>query len=708
MGIVTITGNSNKDNGEYDVEVQKDTTLLLRKKLKLDGELNFLTGLPKLVRSLSSTLGIIEFNILVKAAEIDTAILLEEDTKELTEQLIELTIERNFVRSRRDETNLIIKAKEQTLTIYNARLDETDFRTLWATDLKTDLNIGDTVISVELEQNKDRILIAPHIYKVKQSDIDHKDVIKGNAQTKLNDLNTAVTNANARMDSDQLHIDALFVDLDAARGNPIEFNRIKNEIDITVASKAKFLTERQSQQEAADKANNELLEIESEYNALVAAFQSADGLFIPGINEFTKQLQPILSSNRMSAAYNVISLPAVQKWEPTYRSGIISNIDTGDNVCTVDLDVAGSKPPTVSTKRTLDINQQSTYTLVPVRYGSCDAAAFEDGDEVMVNFRDKDYTDPEVIGFMNNPKPCSSEFVYFMHHNGNTYEYTKEGDSARFIANNSDKGLGIAGKHLAEDYYAVGGGTDGKLYKNGVAITSDLRSGPFEEMTDCWSDGVFVYCEEQIVSTGSDWHIYKRNLDGTAVLDYDLIVQFDIKYVTRGQKERFIKGRSGTFVLPGGSPQEPTIYNNDDGAIIQKIDINNFFNFIDIVTASDGGLFGNLVDDDPSSMDTWVHNVDGTRIGTLVVARSVIDSINGDTTAERPAAIALTDTHYFLLTQSTGTSRVLIYDITVEKTLGVPSNVTLGTLQHAVNTPITNDFVQNKSLYRSHSGPLGG
>ena len=109
MGIVTITGNSNKDNGEYDVEVQKDTTLLLRKKLELDDELNFLTGLPKLVRSLSSTLGIIEFNILVKAAEIDTAILLEEDTKELTEQLIELTIERNFVRSRRDETNLIIK-----------------------------------------------------------------------------------------------------------------------------------------------------------------------------------------------------------------------------------------------------------------------------------------------------------------------------------------------------------------------------------------------------------------------------------------------------------------------------------------------------------------------------------------------------------------------------------------------------------------------
>lgn len=705
MGIVTITGDTDKDIGSYDVEVKKDTVVLLRKKLKLDDELNFLTGLPALVRSLNTTLGSLEFDILVKAAEIDTAILLEEDTKELTEQLIELTTERNFIQSRREEINLIIRAKQQTLIIYNARLNETDFRTLWVTDLKTDLAVGDTVVSVELEQNKDRILIAPHIYKVKQSDMDHKSIIKGNAQTKLNDLNTAVSNANARMDSNQLHIDALFVDLEAAKGNPIEFNRVKNEIELTVASKAKFLTERQSQQESADKANNELLEIESEFNALAAAFQSPDGLFVPGINEFTKQLQPILSSNRMSAAYNVIALPAVQKWEPTYRSGIISNINTGDNVCTVSLDVTGSKPPTLSTKRTLDINQQSVYTLVPVRYGSCDAAAFEDGDEVMVHFRDRDYTDPEVIGFINNPKPCEKLVVYFRHYTGAIYEYDSEGNSPRFVATVpfQTTGMALAGKHLAEDYYFVDFST-GKLEKNGVIVTGDLRPTGVGSMEEVFSDGKFLWAIGGYTD-GSGRHVLKRDLDGGAILDYKLSNPNDIYYISRGTSNKFISGRPhGIF----GSIQDVSLFDNDTGSIDATFSLNNFFNFINVVCASNELLCWSTDETFASSLFTiHVHIEDATQVGTLGIPFADIDSFAGDFTKERPAAIAITDTHFFLLTQSQTIAHCLIYEIDVTRTVGVITSVVLGNKIHSVNSAVSFDFVQNRQFYRSHVSLMG-
>ena len=100
------------------------------------------------------------------------------------------------------------------------------------------------------------------------------------------------------------------------------------------------------------------------------------------------------------AYFNAAILPGWQKHRPTYRAGRISNIDVRANRCSVELDEARSSA------QDLDINQASALQDVPVRYMTCDAAAFEDGDHVIVEFQEQDWSRPVVIGFVERPRPC--------------------------------------------------------------------------------------------------------------------------------------------------------------------------------------------------------------------------------------------------------------------------------------------------------------
>ena len=105
------------------------------------------------------------------------------------------------------------------------------------------------------------------------------------------------------------------------------------------------------------------------------------------------------------AAYNLAMLPGWQKWKPTYRYGTITAID-GDT-CDVSLDVAGSS------QLGLNVNQSQTLTVVTIEYMNCNGAAFEVGDEVLVKFGGQNFGSPKVIGFKENPQPCT-ELLYFV------------------------------------------------------------------------------------------------------------------------------------------------------------------------------------------------------------------------------------------------------------------------------------------------------
>ena len=100
--------------------------------------------------------------------------------------------------------------------------------------------------------------------------------------------------------------------------------------------------------------------------------------------------------------FNAAILPGWQKHMPTYRAGRIRNIDRAANTCTVDLDAARSSA------ESLEINQGETLSDVPVRYMSCDAAAFEDDDRVIIEFQEQDWARSVVIGFVERPRPCAA------------------------------------------------------------------------------------------------------------------------------------------------------------------------------------------------------------------------------------------------------------------------------------------------------------
>jgi len=98
--------------------------------------------------------------------------------------------------------------------------------------------------------------------------------------------------------------------------------------------------------------------------------------------------------------YNAAILPGWQKWKPTYRIGTVTDIDRENDKCTVNLSEAGSSA------QGLEINQTDVLFDVPIEYMTCNSAAFDDGDEVVVLFDGQDWENPKVIGFRSNPKPC--------------------------------------------------------------------------------------------------------------------------------------------------------------------------------------------------------------------------------------------------------------------------------------------------------------
>ena len=51
---------------------------------------------------------------------------------------------------------------------------------------------------------------------------------------------------------------------------------------------------------------------------------------------------------------------------------------------------------------------------VSIEYMNCHAAAFADGDEVIVEFTDQDFSQPKVIGFKENPENCDYSYYAFM------------------------------------------------------------------------------------------------------------------------------------------------------------------------------------------------------------------------------------------------------------------------------------------------------
>lgn len=113
----------------------------------------------------------------------------------------------------------------------------------------------------------------------------------------------------------------------------------------------------------------------------------------------------LLSAREMQSPeqvfWNAAVLPGWQKWKPTYRRGVITALYEEDD--TADVALTDDK----SSAQNLGINQAPTLSKVPIVYMTCNAAAFEVGDDCVVMFDGMDWKNPKVVGFVDHPKSCS-------------------------------------------------------------------------------------------------------------------------------------------------------------------------------------------------------------------------------------------------------------------------------------------------------------
>lgn len=127
------------------------------------------------------------------------------------------------------------------------------------------------------------------------------------------------------------------------------------------------------------------------------AWQPADGVL--GARE-------LLDANQ--AFFNVAILPGWQKYKPNFRRGTITALNFDNNTANVSLAAHQS-----SAQR-LNVDQQSSFVGIPVRYMTCNAQAFEVGDQVVVMFDDQDQSQPHVIGFVTDPRPCEQFTITYI------------------------------------------------------------------------------------------------------------------------------------------------------------------------------------------------------------------------------------------------------------------------------------------------------
>jgi hypothetical protein len=126
-------------------------------------------------------------------------------------------------------------------------------------------------------------------------------------------------------------------------------------------------------------------------------------------------LTPAVSMLPTSCYFNRSLFPAWQKWRVRYRYGEITAIDYDADTCSVSLDQA------TSSAQSLNVNNVTALSNIPIVYMQCNAVAFSVGDHVQVTCSGHQWQDATVTGFYSNPKPCSTYFVYLEFGAGNKF-----------------------------------------------------------------------------------------------------------------------------------------------------------------------------------------------------------------------------------------------------------------------------------------------
>jgi len=122
------------------------------------------------------------------------------------------------------------------------------------------------------------------------------------------------------------------------------------------------------------------------------------------------QLNDVLNMTPESCFLNLAILPGVQKFNPAYRYGTITSIDYDSDKADVSLEDIKSTRENKQGQQ-FSINRYTSLSNVEVEYMECNSKAFENGDDVVIEFTDRDWSKPKIVGFKQEPKECTKSYV---------------------------------------------------------------------------------------------------------------------------------------------------------------------------------------------------------------------------------------------------------------------------------------------------------
>jgi len=210
------------------------------------------------------------------------------------------------------------------------------------------------------------------------------------------------------------------------------------------------------------------------------------------------EMTPVISQTAAQTLYNYMMLPGWQKWQPLYRTGTIKNVDVDNDKGDVKLDGA------TSPSQGLNVNQSKELSSIPIRYMACHSLAFEEDDHVVVQFLNRDWNSPRIIGFADGPRPC--EFYLRITING--YDCTQshrvgllDADTGEAIDEQDTDSSGVVGPLYLGNYKAenvvpalhFSGGPYGALFSHYreandlPATTAGFRYNYISESSDFWN-----------------------------------------------------------------------------------------------------------------------------------------------------------------------------------------------------------------------------
>ena len=116
-------------------------------------------------------------------------------------------------------------------------------------------------------------------------------------------------------------------------------------------------------------------------------------------------LTPVTAMSPAQAVLNFAIHPGWQRHKPMYRSAMITAVYPDTDTCDIWL-LESEKKSHYGTN--LPINPQDAWTMhgVPVEYMNCNAKAFNELDDVVVEFRGQNWSEPVVVGFVEEPERC--------------------------------------------------------------------------------------------------------------------------------------------------------------------------------------------------------------------------------------------------------------------------------------------------------------